>query len=105
MTKKQLKYIAKWVELLKSGKFKQDQTKGVIQDSKGCLGAILGRAMLLENGYKTNFEENIGKLPMEEFGIIGDLPTEVISNFLIDRNNQGAWSFSKMANYLTDKYL
>ena len=105
MTTKQLKYIAKWVELLKSNKFKQDQKVGFITDGKGCLGAILVRAMLLENGYKTNFKENMWKLPSEEFNIIGDLPTEVISNFLIDRNNQGAWSFSKMADYLTNKYL
>ncbi len=105
MTKKQLKYIAKWVELLKSGKFKQDQKIGFITNGKGCLGALLVRAILLENGYKTNFTENMWKLPDNTFNILGDLPTEVSHNFLIDRNNEGAWSFSKMADYLTNKYL
>lgn len=104
MTKLQLRYIAKWVELLKSGKFKQDQRVGFIKNGKGCLGAILVRAMLLEEGYKTNFYENIEKLRTDNWNIITVLPKKVTNNFLYDEN-KGAWSFNKMADYITKKYL
>ncbi len=104
MTKKNIKYIRKWVELLTSGKFKQDQSIGFIINGRGCLGAILIRAILLEEGYKTNFSKNIYKLRDDIFEVIDTFPYEVKRNFL-EYSNSNAWSFDKMADYLTKRYL
>ena len=107
MTKIQLKYIAKWVELLRSGLIKQKQTQGHIRNNEGCSGAVMIAAVCMTEG---NTLEEIQDIPNDLIAqneknwldLMWTLKGTVVNNFIAYEN---AWSFNKMADYLTQKYL
>ena len=107
ITNQNLKYIKKWVELLRSGEFKQAQHIGSITDGKGCLAAILVRAMLLEDGVAKNFTYEVYNLLTPDgnwYNLHCVFESKIVSQFL-EFETDKAWSFDKMADYLTNRYL
>jgi len=110
MTKLQLRYIDKWVELLKSGLIKQNQSIGLVRNNEGCLAAVLIAAIDMIHGSTleeiqdmSNNSQGKSDQDVYLFGLSLKLESDILVNFI--RNDNDAWSFNQMADYLTKTYL